>query len=259
MGIKSQNVPYVRKDSGLKRRRNFDYITPPKKQSTTQVFSIIMTAPYEIQKYSETTYDTLLRTQASQHGAMLRESDYVTTRAISYPHWEKAREVPIWIIDPKLTKIREEYPSDLPKLEAQNLLHLCDEDLAEHSHGFELHSAQGRRGKVSWREFGYHICEFELHLYTITAYQPAPIPMPKMYVAVPDYLIKDEEVLEEANFCTIGQRSVRGEYGTRPPQRPWEKRADWTHPAEEEIRRYMNCEDDNLPTEWNRRYIERMT
>jgi len=104
-----------------------------------------MTARYEIPKYSETIYDTLLQTQASQHGAMLRESDYVTIRAISYPHWEKVCAVPIWIIDPKLTKIREEYPSDLPKLKAQNLLHLCNEDLAEHSHGFELHSAQGRR------------------------------------------------------------------------------------------------------------------
>jgi len=28
-GNKSQNVPYVRKDSGLKHRRNFDYITHP--------------------------------------------------------------------------------------------------------------------------------------------------------------------------------------------------------------------------------------
>jgi len=190
---------------------------------------------------------------------MLRESDYVTTRAISYPYWEKVHGVPIWIIDLKLMKIREEYPSDLPKLKAQNLLHLCDEDLAEHSHGFELHSAQGRRGKVSWREFGYHICEFELHRYTITTYQPAPIPMPKMDVAVPDYLIRDEEVLEEVNFHKIGQRSIRGEYGTRPLHHPREIRADWTHPAEEEIRRYMNCEDDDLPKEWNRKYIKRMT
>jgi hypothetical protein len=46
-------------------------------------------------------------------------------------------------------KIRKEYPSELPKLEAQNLLHFYDEDLAEHSNGFELHSACGRQGKVS--------------------------------------------------------------------------------------------------------------
>src|ERR1700679_3118838 len=154
-----------------------------------------MTSNYEIPRYSETNYNTLLQTQALQHGAMLRKSDYVMTRAISYPHWERERAVPIWIINPKLTKIREEYPSDLPKLEAQHLLHLCDEDLADHSYGFELHSAQGRRGKVSWREFGYHICKFELHLYTITTYQPIPIPMLKMYVAGPDYLIGEEEVL----------------------------------------------------------------
>jgi len=83
--------------------------------------------------------------------------------------------------------------------------------------------------------------------------------MPKMYVAVPDYLIRDEEVLEEANFCTIGQRSIKGEYGIRPPQRPWEIRKDCTHPAEEEIKGFMNCEDDDLLKEWNRKYIERMT
>jgi len=99
-----------------------------------------MTTHYELQKYLETTYDTLLRTQALKHGAMLRESDYITTRAISYPHWERERAVPIWIIDPKLMKIRKEYPSDLPKLEAHNLLHLCNEELADHSYGFELHS-----------------------------------------------------------------------------------------------------------------------
>jgi hypothetical protein len=185
-----------------------------------------MTTYYKIPKYSETNYDTLLRTQALQHGATLREYDYITTRAISHPHWERERAVPIWIINPKLMKIREEYPSDLPKLEAHNLLHLCDEELADHSYGFELHSARGRRGKVSWREFGYHICEFKLHLYTITADQPVPIPMPKMYVAVPDYLIREEEMTEEVNFCTIGQRSVKGEYGIRPPQCPWEKRKD---------------------------------
>ena len=83
--------------------------------------------------------------------------------------------------------------------------------------------------------------------------------MLKMYVAVPDYLMKEEEMKEEENFCMIGQRSVRGEYGIRPPQRPWEKMKDWMHPAEEEIKRFMNCEDDDLPKEWNRKYIERMT
>ena len=75
---------------------------------------------------------------------MLCEADYALIRAISYPHWEKEQAVPIWIIDHKLTKIREEYPSELPKLKAHKLLHLRNEDLAEHSNGFELHSACGR-------------------------------------------------------------------------------------------------------------------
>ena len=92
----------------------------------------IITLDSDITKYLETNYNILLHTQARQHGA------------ISYPHWEKEWAVPIWIINLKLTKIREEYPSELPKLEAQNLLHLCNEDLAEHSNGFELHSACGR-------------------------------------------------------------------------------------------------------------------
>ncbi|KIM87700.1 hypothetical protein PILCRDRAFT_4113 [Piloderma croceum F 1598] len=138
--------------------------------SMSSPISTIITPDSDITRYQETSYDILLRTQAHRHGAMLRGADYALTRAISYPHWEKERAVPIWVINPKLTKIREEYPSELPKLGAQNLLHLCDEDLAEHSNGFEQHSACGRRGKVSWREFGYHVCEFDLHLYTITAH-----------------------------------------------------------------------------------------
>ena len=106
--------------------------------------STIITPDSDITRYLETNYNILLHTQAQRQGAMLREADYVTIRAISYPHWEKERAVPIWIIDPKLVKIREEYPSELPKLKSQNLLHLCNEDLAEHSNGFELHSARGR-------------------------------------------------------------------------------------------------------------------
>jgi hypothetical protein len=106
--------------------------------------STTITPDSDITRYLETNYDILLCTQARQHGAMLCEADYALTRAISYPHWEREQAVPIWIINPKLTKIREEYPSELPKLEVQNLLHLCDEDLAEHSNGFELHSACGR-------------------------------------------------------------------------------------------------------------------
>jgi hypothetical protein len=49
----------------------------------------IITPDSDITRYRETNYDILLRTQAHQHGAMLCEADYVLTRAISYPHWEK--------------------------------------------------------------------------------------------------------------------------------------------------------------------------
>ncbi|KIM79394.1 hypothetical protein PILCRDRAFT_10514 [Piloderma croceum F 1598] len=210
--------------------------------SMSSPISTIITPDSDITRYQETNYDILLRTQARRHGAMLQPS-----------------LIPIWVIDPKLTKIREEYPSELPKLGAQNLLHLCDEDLAEHSNGFELHSARGRRGKVSWREFGYHVCEFDLHLYTITAHRPLPIPMLKMYVAVPDYLIAAEEMMEEINFCSLGQRIVPGEYSIRPPLRPWEKRKGWKHPAEREIVKFMNGEGDGFIEEWNEEYIDRMT
>jgi hypothetical protein len=105
--------------------------------------STIINPDSDITRYLETNYDILLHTQARQHGAMLYEADYTLTRAISYPHWEREWGVPIWIIDPKLMKIREEYPSELPKLEAKNLPHLCNEDLVEHFNGFELHSACG--------------------------------------------------------------------------------------------------------------------
>ncbi|KIM79515.1 hypothetical protein PILCRDRAFT_10345 [Piloderma croceum F 1598] len=211
--------------------------------SMSSPISTIITPDSDITRYQETNYDILLQTQACRHGAMLRGADYALTRAISYPHWEKERAVPIWVITPKLTKIREEYPSELPKLRAQNLLHL----------------SHGRRGKVSWREFGYHVCEFNLHLYTITAHRPLPIPMLKMYVMVPDYLIAAEEMMEEINFCSLGQRIIPGEYGIRPPLRPWEKRKGWKHPADREIVKFMNGKGDGFIEEWNEEYIDRMT
>ena len=224
----------------------------------TSPINVLITTEYDIPQYIETTYDTLLRTQAHRHGAMLRETDYVTTRAVSYPHWEKDRAVPIWIINPKLAKIKEEYPSDLPKLRSGALIHLCDEDLAEHSYGFELHSARGRRGKMSWREFGFHICEFELHLYTITAHRPLPIPVRKMYVAVPDYLVAEEEMMEETNFCTLEQQFVEGEYAMRAPLRPWERRKGWKHPAKKRIQEYLRGERNGFVEEWSSEYINKM-
>ena len=114
---------------------------------TSSPISVIITPKSDIPRHLETNYDILFHTLAHQHEAMLCEA---LTRAISYSHWEKECSVPIWIIDPKFTKIREEYPSELPKLKSQNHLHLCDEDLTEHSKGFELHSAGGKQGKVSW-------------------------------------------------------------------------------------------------------------
>ena len=80
--------------------------------------------------------------------------------------------------------------------------------------------------------------------------------MLKMYVAVPDYLIATEEMLEETNCCSLEQRFVPGEYGIRPPLRPWEKRKSWKHPAESKV---MNGEDDGFIEEWNEEYIDRMT
>ena len=83
--------------------------------------------------------------------------------------------------------------------------------------------------------------------------------MLKMYVMVPDYLIAAEEMMEEINFCSLGQRIVPGEYGIRPPLRPWEKRKGWKHPAEREIAKFMNGEGDGFIEEWNEEYIDRMT
>ncbi|KIM74353.1 hypothetical protein PILCRDRAFT_14501 [Piloderma croceum F 1598] len=77
--------------------------------------------------------------------------------------------------------------------------------------------------------------------------------------AIPDYLIAAEEMMEEINFCSLGQRIVPGEYGIRPLLRPWEKRKGWKHPAEREIGKFMNGEDDGFIEEWNEEYINRMT
>ena len=82
--------------------------------------------------------------------------------------------------------------------------------------------------------------------------------MSKMYVAVPDYLIAAEGMLAEINFCSLEQRIVQGEYGIRPPLRPLKKRKSWKHPAEREIGKFMNGEDDSFIEEWNEEYIDRM-
>jgi hypothetical protein len=57
--------------------------------SMSSPISTIITPDSDITRYQETNYDILLRTQARQHGAMLRGAEYALTRAISYPHWEK--------------------------------------------------------------------------------------------------------------------------------------------------------------------------
>jgi hypothetical protein len=55
------------------------------------------------------------------------------------------------------------------------------------------------------------------------------------------------------------QRIVKEEYGIRPPLHPWEKRKGWKHPAEREIVRFMNGEDNSFIEEWNEEYINMMT
>jgi hypothetical protein len=57
----------------------------------------------------------------------------------------------------------------------------------------------------------------------------------------------------------LEQRIIKGKYGIRPPLCPWEKRKGWKHPAEKEIVRFMNGEDNSFIKEWNKEYIDRMT
>jgi hypothetical protein len=111
---------------------------------------------------------------------------------------------------------------------------------------------------MSWREFGFHICEFELHLYTITTHCPLPIPVRKMYIVVPDYLVAEEEMLEETNCCTLEQWYIKGEYAMRAPPHPWEKKKGWKHPARKRIQAFLRGKREGFMEEWNSEFINKM-
>jgi hypothetical protein len=80
-----------------------------------------------------------------------------------------------------------------------------------------------------------------------------------MYVAVLDYLVAEEEIIEEINSCLLEQQIVKGEYGLRPPLCPWEKRKGWKHPAKKRIQEFLRGKRDGGMEEWNSEYINKMT
>src|SRR5882762_11673828 len=64
-------------------------------------------------QHKESVNDVLLRIQAhNQQRTSHREVDYLRYEAISYPHWANERMAPVWIVNPRIDSIREEYPSD---------------------------------------------------------------------------------------------------------------------------------------------------
>jgi len=134
-------------------------------------------------QHKESVIDVLLRIQAHNH----QRANHCET--ISYPHWTNERMAPIWIVNPWIDSIREEYPSDQVKLPTRSLLHLHDSDLATNSLGFEHHAALGIILEGGWREPGFHIFPFKTHLYTIMGEHPFPIPITKMYIVLPEYLV----------------------------------------------------------------------
>jgi hypothetical protein len=123
--------------------------------------------------------------------------------------------------------IREEYPSDQVKLPVGSLLHLHNSDLATNSLGFEQHAALGMILDSGWREPGFHIFLFDTHLYTITGERPFPIPITKMYIMLPGYLVAEEDVKEQLYLSLIRQRLDKEEFGVRPPLWPWSQKRNW--------------------------------
>ena len=79
-----------------------------------------------------------------------------------------------------------------------------------------------------------------------------------MYVAVPDYLVAEEEMMEETNFCMLEQWFVEGEYAMRAPLRPWERRKGWKHPAKKRIQEYLRGKRNGFVEEWSSEYINKM-
>jgi len=173
----------------------------------TSPISVIITPNYDTPQYNETSYDTLLRTQAHRHGAMLHETDYVTTEPFPTLTGEGLRS-PYLDHQSKACKIKEEYPSDLPKLRSGALIHLCDEDLWSTPMDLSYIQLVGGEEKMSWREFGFHICEFKLHLYTSPLIAPSPSLCEDVHCGTRLPSSWGGE-MEETNFCTLEQRFSR--------------------------------------------------
>src|SRR6266436_10270002 len=185
-------------------------------------------------QHKESVFDVLLRIQAHSHQRTSHcEIDYLRYEAISYPHWENECMAPIWIVNLQIDSIREEYPSDQVKLPAGSLLHLHDSDLAMNLLGFKHHAALGMILEGGWREPECHIFPFETHLYTITGERPFPIPITKMYIALP-------------------------EFGVRPPLRPWIRKRNWRHPAEKKIKEWAAGRNNGFVEEWNKQFMDKM-
>jgi hypothetical protein len=90
--------------------------------------------------------------------------------------------------------------------------------------------------------------------YTIMGERPLPIPITKMYIMLPEYLVTEEDVKEQLCLSSIRQRLDKEEFGVRPPLQPWSQESNWRHPAVEEIKEWAVGRNVSFVEEWNKQF-----
>jgi hypothetical protein len=164
--------------------------------------------------------DTLLRTTSFGLSNGRRVGDYQLAKAISPFYRLQTSAISCWVItELDVTSSRTTASHDT--LGPGSALYLYDDMLGRYSDGFEQNILLGTIERVEWREAGYQVYRFKIHLYSRTA-EPFPILAEKTYIAVPHSYIPVTTLLPFNNYVTLGQE-WDNDGVIYPPRRSWDR------------------------------------
>ncbi|KIM71167.1 hypothetical protein PILCRDRAFT_17317 [Piloderma croceum F 1598] len=194
--------------------------------SMSSPISTIITPDSDITRYQETNYDILLQPSLIPTG---RKNEQSPSGLSTLSLRRSERSIPL------------NYPSSEPRISSISAMRIWQSTPTDLSYTQLVEDEERSHGE-------------SLGITSVSStFTSTPSPLIDLSLS------PSEEMMEEINFCSLGQRIVPGEYSIRPPLRPWEKRKGWKHPAEREIVKFMNGEGDGFIEEWNEEYIDRMT
>ena len=173
---------------------------------------------------NEWTWDMMLRLFSYGRYAGRLASEYRVFDAIAPYYLKDPKATPAWV----LGRIRGNIPSEHVKLTPGDAICLQDTSRNQFLIAPESPTLFGVITQPAWREPGYHICGFDVHILSRDGL--VPIEINTTLIAIPTDLIPDNIRLPKFRRTSLGQRVVGSVDEVSPPFRYWEEDIVWVRP-----------------------------